>query len=75
MGSSKEIFDGEEPVFVGCGGSIPFMEVMSREFPGAQFLLTGCGFVDSNAHCANENLRLGFCAKLTSFVTLVISKL
>ena len=35
IGSSKEIFNGEEPVFVGCGGSIPFMEVMSREFPGA----------------------------------------
>ena len=72
MGSSKEIFDGEEPVFIGCGGSIPFMEVMSREFPAPPFLLTGVGFSDSNAHRANENIRLSFTAKLTSFLTLVI---
>jgi acetylornithine deacetylase/succinyl-diaminopimelate desuccinylase-like protein len=51
------------------------MEVMSREFPSAQHLLTGVGFSDSNAHSANENIRLGFTAKLTSFVALLISKL
>lgn len=75
ISSSKEIFDGEEPLFVGSGGSIPFMEVMSNEFPAAQFMLTGVLFADSNAHAANENIRLGFTAKLTSFLTLVISKL
>jgi len=63
--SSKEVFSGNEPVFIGCGGSIPFMEVMSQEFPGVCFLLTGVGFADSNAHSANENLRLDFCDKLT----------
>lgn len=35
IGSSKEIFNGTEPVFIGSSGSIPFMEVMSQEFPAA----------------------------------------
>ena len=73
--STNEVFNGKDPIFIGCGGSIPFMEVMSREFPGVAFLLTGVGFSDSNAHSANENLRLDFCQKLTSTITLVLSKL
>jgi len=72
--STREVFDGNDPIFVGCGGSIPFMEVMSREFPGVAFLLIGVGFNDSNAHSANENLRLGFCAKLATTISLVLSK-
>jgi len=59
--ATREVFEGKDPIFIGCGGSIPFMEVMSREFPGVAFLLTGVGFSDSNAHAANENLRLNFC--------------
>lgn len=59
--ATREVFEGKDPIFIGCGGSIPFMEVMSREFPGVAFLLTGVGFSDSNAHSANENLRLNFC--------------
>ena len=50
------------------------MEVMSREFPGVNFLLVGVGFNDSNAHSANENLRLDFCSKLASTITIVLSK-
>lgn len=72
--STHEVFNGNDPVFVGCGGSIPFMEVMSREFPQANFLLVGVGFSDSNAHSANENLRLGFCSKLATTISLVLSR-
>ena len=50
------------------------MEVMQREFEGAAFVVTGVGFSDSNAHSANENLRLDFCSKLTSAVALMLSK-
>lgn len=31
--SSRDMFDNNEPVFIGCGGSIPFMEVFSHHFP------------------------------------------
>lgn len=72
----KTVFgDSNVPMFVGCGGSIPFMEVFDQHFPGTNFLLTGCGFLDCNAHSANENLDLDYCRKLTTVVSLLLSKL
>lgn len=62
-------------MFVGCGGSIPFMEVFSGIFPEANFLLTGVGFPDSNAHAANENLDLEYCRKLTTVIAILLSTL
>lgn len=73
--ANKYVFNGNVPIFVGCGGSIPFMEMFSTMFPKANFLLTGVGFPDSNAHAANENLDLEFCRKLISTVALTLSKL
>mmetsp|Transcript_18904 Transcript_18904/g.32273 ORF Transcript_18904/g.32273 Transcript_18904/m.32273 type:complete len:259 (-) Transcript_18904:47-823(-) len=74
--ANAEVFgEGKEPIYVGCGGSIPFMEVFSKEFPEAFFLLMGVGFPDSNAHSANENLRLEFTRKLTTALSLFLSKL
>ena len=72
----KAVFgEANVPMFVGCGGSIPFMEVFDQNFPGTNFLLTGCGFLDCNAHSANENLDLEFCRKLTTVISLLLSKL
>ncbi len=73
--ANKVVFGGNEPLFVGCGGSIPFMEFFSSMYPDANFLLTGVGFPDSNAHAANENLDLEFCRKLTTTVAITLAKL
>lgn len=73
--ANQYVFNGNTPVFVGCGGSIPFMEMFSTMFPKANFLLTGVGFPDSNAHAANENLDLEFCRKLISTVAITLAKL
>lgn len=67
--------EGKQPLYVGCGGSIPFMEVFAQEFPKANFMLTGLGFPDSNFHSANENLRIDFCKKLTQTVGVMLSEL
>ena len=73
--ATQEVFgQDKKPLYVGCGGSIPFMEVFSQEFPKANFLLTGVGFADSNAHSANENLRLDYCKKLTTALAVFLSK-
>ena len=73
--ATEEVFGADKkPLYVGCGGSIPFMEVFSQEFPEANFLLTGVGFADSNAHSANENLRLDYCKKLTTALAVFLSK-
>lgn len=73
--ANKAVFGGNEPILIGCGGSIPFMEFFSHMYPQANFLLTGVGFPDSNAHAANENLDLEFCRKLTSAVAITLAKL
>ena len=73
--STREVFDGKDPVFVGCGGSIPFMEVFSGHFPNANFLLTGAATITGNAHCANENLDLEYCRKFITTLSLTLSRL
>lgn len=51
------------------------MDFLAKIYPEANFLLTGCGFPDSNAHSANENLDLEFCRKLTTTLALTLSEL
>ena len=66
---------GTDPMLVGEGGSIPFMEVFGDLFPESNFILTGCGFTDSNAHAANENLDLEYCRKLTTVIAEILANI
>lgn len=63
---------GNPPAALGIGGSIPFMAMLGRRFPGAQFLVTGVMGPGSNAHGPNEFLDLPTARRVTACVATVL---
>jgi acetylornithine deacetylase/succinyl-diaminopimelate desuccinylase-like protein len=71
--ASKTYF-GKEAMYMGEGGTIPFMGMLGKKFPKAQFLITGVLGPQSNAHGPNEFLHVPTGKKLTSCVASVIEE-
>jgi acetylornithine deacetylase/succinyl-diaminopimelate desuccinylase-like protein len=65
---------GHPAAYMGEGGSIPFMAMLGRKFPKAQFLITGVLGPQSNAHGPNEFLHLPTAERLTAAVAIVLHK-
>jgi acetylornithine deacetylase/succinyl-diaminopimelate desuccinylase-like protein len=70
--ASHEIF-GAPAMYMGEGGSIPFMGMLGEKFPGAQFMITGVLGPHSNAHGPNEFLHIPMGKKVTASVARVIA--
>jgi acetylornithine deacetylase/succinyl-diaminopimelate desuccinylase-like protein len=64
---------GKGVMWMGEGGTIPFMAMLGAKFPRAQFLITGVLGPHANAHGPNEFLHLGYAKRLTSCVADVIA--
>jgi len=64
---------GKGVMYMGEGGTIPFMAMLGDYFPQAQFMITGVLGPGSNAHGPNEFLHIPFAQKLTSCVAQVIA--
>ena len=59
-------------MYMGEGGTIPFMAMLGDIYPQAQFMITGVLGPQSNAHGPNEFLHIPFARKLTTCVAHVI---
>jgi acetylornithine deacetylase/succinyl-diaminopimelate desuccinylase-like protein len=70
--SSMQYF-GKSAMWMGEGGTIPFMAMLGAKYPKAQFLITGVLGPHSNAHGPNEFLHLGYAKKLTACVADVLA--
>jgi acetylornithine deacetylase/succinyl-diaminopimelate desuccinylase-like protein len=70
--SSREFF-GAPAMYMGEGGTIPFMGMLGEKFPGAQFMITGVLGPHSNAHGPNEFLHIPMGKKVTACVARVIA--
>jgi acetylornithine deacetylase/succinyl-diaminopimelate desuccinylase-like protein len=65
---------GHEVVYMGEGGTIPFMAMLGARFPEAQFLITGVLGPGANAHGPNEFLHLPTARRLTGCVAQVLAE-
>jgi len=72
-GASQQFF-GRESVWMGEGGTIPFMGMLGEKFPEAQFMITGLLGPGSNAHGPNEFLHIPCGKKLTASVAHVLGE-
>ncbi|HHQ9287918.1 TPA: M20 family metallopeptidase [Legionella anisa] len=63
---------GKPAAYLGEGGTIPFMGMLGKKFPEAQFMITGVLGPHSNAHGPNEFLHLDMVKKLTASVAYVL---
>jgi acetylornithine deacetylase/succinyl-diaminopimelate desuccinylase-like protein len=61
-------------VYMGEGGTIPFMGMLGDKFPNAQFMITGVLGPSSNAHGPNEFLHIEMGKKVTACVSHVLFK-
>ncbi len=73
MDAASNTYFGQGAMYMGEGGSIPFMGMLGQKFPDAQFMITGVLGPHSNAHGPNEFLHIPTGKKLTCCVAQVIA--
>ncbi len=70
--ASRSYFE-KEPLFMGEGGSIPFMNLLVNKYPDAKFMVSGVLGPNANAHGPNEFLHLPTVKKLTCCVADILA--
>jgi acetylornithine deacetylase/succinyl-diaminopimelate desuccinylase-like protein len=71
--AASTTFFGRPAAYTGTGGSIPFMDMLGKRFPRANFLVTGVLGPGSNAHGPNEFLHVPTGVKVTASVAQVLA--
>ena len=66
---------GLPPMATWVGGTIPFMSMMQKKYPKAQFFCTGTGGPGNNAHGPDEKLHIPSSKRLTAVLSATIAAL
>jgi acetylornithine deacetylase/succinyl-diaminopimelate desuccinylase-like protein len=72
LNAASQAYFGAPCGYIGQGGTIPLMNMLSTGFPKAQMMVCGVLGPKSNAHGPNEFLHVPFAKKLTAAVAQVI---
>ncbi len=72
VGRASQAHFGAPVMYMGMGGTIPFMKMLGDAYPGVQFLVTGVLGPQSNAHGPNEFLHIATGKRLTACVAQVL---
>jgi acetylornithine deacetylase/succinyl-diaminopimelate desuccinylase-like protein len=72
LDAASQAYFGKASMFMGEGGTIPFMAMLGEKFPAAQFVITGVLGPQSNAHGPNEFLHIAMGKRLTACVSSIL---
>lgn len=70
---ASQTYFGKPAMYMGEGGSIPFMGMLGKQFPKAQFVITGVLGPASNAHGPNEFLHIPTAKKITCCIAEILA--
>jgi acetylornithine deacetylase/succinyl-diaminopimelate desuccinylase-like protein len=73
--SASQSHFGAPVGYIGQGGTIPLMNMLSQGFPKAQMMVCGVLGPRSNAHGPNEFLHVPYARRLTAAVAEVIARM
>jgi acetylornithine deacetylase/succinyl-diaminopimelate desuccinylase-like protein len=71
---ASQHYFGKDAVYFGLGASIPFMSMLGKMYPAAQFLITGVLGPKSNAHGPNEFIHIPYAKKLTACICHIVAR-
>jgi len=73
MNDASQTYFNRPAMYMGCGGTIPFMKMLGDAYPGVQFMITGVLGPKSNAHGPNEFLEIDTGKRITACVADVLA--
>ena len=68
-------FFGNDSIYTGGGGSIPFIGYFQSKYPNADIICTGIVGSDSHEHGPNENLNIEACKKMICVLCYFLSEI
>jgi len=75
LNAASRAYFGADCGYMGQGGTIPLMNMLSKGFPKAQMMVCGVLGPKSNAHGPNEFLHVPYAKQLTAAVAQVIAQM